>query len=168
MKNAAKPIIKHFRALLLLFPVFLICISCNRNSDSTTSIETVEQIDPLEGVWQLTNRYVLANKDTIYSSAMESDYGFQHKIYIDGHVMWTKDPDPDSAEWHGFGTYIESNDTIFEKYLSMSNLMRVAMGSNDEAILKVDYDESNFKQVMESEWNDTIYHQIEVYKKLDK
>jgi len=150
-----------FKYLILLLSVVLICIACNQNKNPRSSNEIV---DPFEGVWELTHNYVLANGDTVY---IGDTGGTQHKVYLDGYFMWTTDPASDSTEWHGFGTYQLRNDTIIEKLLSMSIPMKAAMGSEEEAILTIEYDENTFRQVIESMVNDTVYQQIEVYKKLN-
>ena len=156
---------RHFQkkllSLLIAFLIVLLPFSCSEVSDSSS--ETLQSVNPLEGVWNLTNHYVLANEDTIWS--MDSVRRVQHKIYLDGYVMWTSDPAEDSSEWHGFGPYRQSGDTIFEKLEVMSYPMKQAMGEFEEAVLLVEYDENNFKQVIENLWNDTIWQQIEVYKK---
>jgi hypothetical protein len=155
MKKLICPNIRILRYLFLVVSTFLIFIACN---------VTTKPKDPIEGVWEQTHNYVLANGDTVFSS----DNNFQHKIYLDGYVMWTMDPASDSSEWHGYGTYKLKNDTVIEKLLSMSIPMKAQMGSEGEFILKIDYDENNFKQEIRSKSNDTIYQQIEVYKRLNK
>ncbi len=149
-----------FKYLFLVFSVFLICIACNQKTDTTASNETIELIDPMEGVWEQTNFYRLANGDTIFTS----DNSVQHKIYLDGYVMWTSDPAPDSSEWHGYGTYTYKNDTLTETLISMSIPMR---SDNNTFSIMVDLGENSFKQIIEFENNDTIYQNIEVYKKLN-
>ena len=101
--------------------------------------------------------------DTIYAD----DVGVQHKIYFDGYVMWTADPGTDSSEWHGYGTYQLSNDTLVEKLLSMSLPLKLAMGSEDELMLKIEYDLSLYKQEWEQTFRDTIYLAVEEWKKLN-
>ena len=78
--------------------------------------------------------------------------------------MWTSDPAPDSSEWHGYGTYTYKNDTLTETLISMSIPMR---SDNNTYSIMVDLGENSFKQVIEFENNDTIYQNIEVYKKLN-
>jgi hypothetical protein len=155
MKKLICPVIRIFRKLFFVFSVLVIFIACN---------VTTKPKDPIEGVWKQTHSYVLANGDTVFST----DKNVEHKIYLDGYVMWTQDPASDSSEWHGFGTYTIKNDTVIEKLLSMSNGMKAQRGSKDGFILKIDYDENNFKQVIRSEYRDTIYQSIEVYKRLKK
>jgi hypothetical protein len=48
----------------------------------------------------------------------------------------------------------------------MSLPMQAMWESGDEAILKVEYDENSFKQSMDQVWQDTVYQNIEVYKRL--
>jgi hypothetical protein len=149
------------RNLFFVFLIFLITIACNQQTETTPS----EAITPsVEGVWEMTHHFFLNQEgDTVY---VYEDNVAQHKIYKDGYVMWNSDPDADSSEWHGFGTYVLKNDTIIERLLSMSLPMQAMWESGDEAILKVEYDENSFKQSMDQVWQDTVYYNIEVYKRL--
>jgi hypothetical protein len=156
---------KHYYAalILLVIALFTFCIACNQQSDEGASTEDVRSVDPIEGVWELTGRYWVLDDDTIYAD----EIGVQHKIYFDGYVMWTSDPGPDSSEWHGYGTYRLSNDTLVEKLSSMSLPLKIAMGSEDEVLLKIEYDFNFYKQAMEQEFRDTIYKYNEEWKKLN-
>ena len=77
--------------------------------------------------------------------------------------MWNCEPDPDSIEWFGFGTYELNGDTLIERLSCMSLSMQDVMGEDDEAILIVEFDENNFRQTIEMIWQDTVYHNTEVY-----
>lgn len=156
---------KHYYAAFLLVAItlFTFCIACNQQSDKGTSIKFVRLPEPIEGVWELTGHYWVLDDDTIYAD----EIGVQHKIYYDGYVMWTSDPAADSSEWHGYGTYELSNDTLIEKLSSMSQPLKVAMGSEDEVILKIEYDLNFYKQAMEQEFRDTVYLAIEEWKRLN-
>ncbi len=151
---------KHPYAVFLLLAF---CIACNQQSDEGASTTDVRSADPIEGVWELTGHYWVLEDDTIYAD----EIGVQHKIYFDGYVMWTSDPAPDSSEWHGYGTYRLSNDTLIEKLSSMSLPMKLAMGAEDEVMLKVEYDQNFYKQEMEQVFRDTVYRAIEEWKKLN-
>ena len=149
--------------LLVAIALFTICIACNQQSDESTSNEDVRSVDPIEGVWELSSHYWVMDDDTIYA-----DYvGVSHKIYFDGYVMWTSDPAPDSSEWHGYGTYQLSNDTLIEKLSSMSLAMKVANESKDEFTYKIEYDLNFYKQVMEQVFRDTLYLYTEEWKRLN-
>ena len=149
-----------FKYLFLVFSIFLFCIACNQKTDTTTSNETIELIDPMKGVWEQTNFYQLMHGDTLVSI----DNLVQHKVFLDGYVMWTRNPAIDSSEWHGYGTYTYKNDTLTETLTSMSLTMR---SDNNIYSILVDLGENSFKQLSEIEYNDTIYQNIEVYKKLN-
>lgn len=149
--------------LLVAIALFTFCMACTQQSDEGASMNDVRSADPIEGVWQLTSHYWVLDDDTIYAD----EIGVQHKIYVDGFVMWTSDPAADSSEWHGYGTYQLSNDTLIEKLSSMSLPMKVAMGSEDEALLKIEYDLNFFKQEYEQVFRDTVYLAVEEWKKLN-
>ena len=167
MKKPALLNISIFKYLFLMFSVFLSCIACNQKTETTASNETIELNDPMEGVWQQIHHYYVANGDTVSSSNAEGE----HKIYYDGYVMFTTDPekDPDSIEIHGFGTYRYENDTVIEKIMTMSRWMKDLPGSEEFSHfpLIIYFDGNTFSQVAQGEFNDTIYQSIEVYKKLN-
>lgn len=152
-------------SVLFLLTIILcaFCIACNQKTDAGATYLEVRDADPVEGVWELTSHYWVLNDDTIYAD----EVGVQHKIYLDGFVMWTSDPAPDSSEWHGYGTYRLSNDTLIEKLLSMSLPMKLAMESEDEVMLKIEYDLNFYKQEYEQTYRDTIYLAVEEWKKLN-
>lgn len=143
--------------------LFAFCSACKMQSDESKSISVVRIPGPVEGVWELANRYWVLDDDTIYAD----EIGVSHKIYFDGYVMWTADPGPDSSEWHGFGTYQLRNDTLIETYSSMSLAMKDANGINSEFLNIVEYDQDFYKQVQEQEFRETIYLYTEEWKKLN-
>ena len=87
MKKTAFLNISIYKYLFLVFSVFLICIACNQKTDTTTSN------DPMEGVWEQTYFYQLMHGDTLVTL----DNLVQHKIFLDGYVMWTRNPAIDSS-----------------------------------------------------------------------
>jgi hypothetical protein len=115
--------------------------------------------DPMEGVWELISYCRLANEDTTFKSENSNE----HKIYLDGYVIWNHDPDPDSTEWHGFGTYTFTDGMITETLLSMSISMR---RHSTPTPMKIVLGDNSFEQVQKSEMNGITYQQIWKYKKL--
>ncbi|MCP4311649.1 MAG: hypothetical protein GY790_10335 [Bacteroidetes bacterium] len=150
--------------LIFMFALFPICIACNQQSDEGISNKDVPDVDPIEGVWELANHYWVKDGDTLLPEPDE--IGVQHKIFLDGYVMWTTDPLSDSSEWHGYGTYRLNNDVLIEKFLSMSLPMKAEMGSESEVIRKIEYDENSYKQETESVLRNTVYQSIEEWKRL--
>ena len=148
-----------------MFSLFPFCIACNLQSDDGAFNKDIQGVDPIEGVWELTKLYKANKWDTLYFEP--DDFRVQHKIYLDGYVMWTADPSPDSSEWHGYGTYQFKNDTLIEKLLSMSLPMKARMGAEDKVILRIEYDKKFFKQATANVDNDTVYKLIEEWKKLN-
>ena len=150
--------------VLLTITLFTFCIACNQQTDAGTPNLEVRDADPIEGVWELSSRYWYLDDDTLYA---DPPNGTIHKIYFDGYMMWTLEPGADSSEWHGFGTYRISNDTLIEKLLSMSLPLQQAMGTDEEAVLTIEYGEDFYKQTMDQEFRDTIYKAVEEYKRLN-
>lgn len=137
----------------LLF-LAVIITSCN------SAINNKKNLDPMKGVWELNQFYHLMNKDTLVSDTTK----VQHKIYLNGYVIWNTNPASDSSEWHGYGTYTYKNDTIIEILTSMSKSMKSDI---NKYIIPIERGHKTYKQVNTYKNNDTIYQNIEVYKKLD-
>ena len=147
------------RILSVTILISLLCVACNQPAD-TLSEDTSPSV---EGVWKVTEHFWMNEYgDTVWVFP-ESD---QYKIYLDGHVMWCGEPDPDSVEWYGFGTYELMGDTIIERLSTMSWSMQEMTEFNEEIVLVVEFDENNFKQYIESTWQDTVYYSKEVFVRL--
>ncbi len=147
-----KTTIKNQTLVILL--LIGICISCK----TTSTIS--KNMDPIQGVWKLNAFYTLANGDTIVTKTDK----VQHKIYLNGHVIWNTDPASDATEWHGYGTYTFENNTITEVLSSMSKTMKSDINTY---IIPIELSNKTYKQVNTYTRNDTIFKNIEVYKKLD-
>ena len=167
MKRTDLPSIYLPKCIILLVSLLSFCTACNQQSDEGASNKDVMDASSIEGVWERTNCYWVNYewKDTLYPDPDE--IGVQHKIYLDGYVMWTADPKADSSEWYGYGTYRINNDTLIEKLLSMSLPMKAEMGSKDEVIFKIEYDENSYKQATERMHRNAVYQFIEEWKKLN-
>lgn len=153
------------KLLILLFLLFPLCIACNQKSDEGVLNEKNPDVDPIEGVWKLTNQYWVKDGDTLLLGPDEIP--IKQKIYLDGYMIWTNEASYDSLEWHGFGTYSLSNNTLNEKLVSMSLPLREKMGSEDEIIYQIELDNTYCKQSTNSIHRGTIYLSVEEWKKLN-
>lgn len=145
--------------ILNLFFIILIsvfCISC----ESKLNDKKVKKLDPMQGVWELTEFYHIKNGDTLITDRDK----VQHKIYLDGYVMWNTNPESDSSEWHGYGSYTYKKDTVVEILTSMSASMKSDV---NKYIIPVKHSYKTYKQINIYKNKDTIYKNIEVYKKLN-
>ena len=77
------------------------------------------------------------------------------------------DPDPDSSEWHGYGTYRLSNDVVIETLSSMSLPLKEEFNDEVEFELKTEYGKNFMKQEMPVPYRETIYQYVEEWKKLN-
>jgi len=154
MKNEHKTLYKYFACFILFSTVVISCKTTNNISQKN------HKADPLEGVWELTHFFNLANGDTLITNTSK----VQHKMYLNGHVIWNTNPAPDGSEWHGYGTYTFKNDTITEVLSSMSSSMK---SDNNTYIIPIELSKNKFKMVNTYHRNDTVFKNIEIYKKID-
>lgn len=162
------------KRIILLCTLFLLCIACNQKSDEAMekSIAVIpvnennQDVDPIEGVWKLTNQFWVKDGDTLFLGPDEIP--IKHKIYLDGYVMWTIDPSSDLLEWHGYGTYNLSKDKLVEKLVSMSMPLKAELGSEDEIIYQIEFDKDFCKQATNRLHRGSIYLSIEEWKKLNR
>ncbi|WP_405562151.1 hypothetical protein [Polaribacter sp. Asnod6-C07] len=142
--------IKIFKAIIL--SVFLgLLVSCNNKNNVQA---------PLKGVWKLDAFYTLANSDTIVKEYNK----VQHKIYLNGHVLWNTDTDKNGVDWSGYGTYTFKNDTITEKLTSTSKSMKSDVNTY---VIPIEFNTNTYKQVNTYYRNDTIFKNIEIFTKID-
>lgn len=141
--------------LLFFLGLLISTTSCTNKNTITPSLET-----KLEGVWKQTNFFRLANNDTI----LKNNSKVQHKIYLDGYLMWTSDAGTDNLEWHGYGTYTVKNDTLVETLTSMSIPLKEYTSIYPIIIEKTG---NSLKQIIHYQENNINYQNIEIYKKLN-
>lgn len=161
------------KRIFLLFMLFSLCIACNQKSDEAMEMsvsvlpfnENNQDVDPIEGVWKLTNQYWVKDGDTLWLGPVEIPV--KHKIYLDGYVIWTNKPSSDSVEWHGYGTYRLSNDKLIEKLVSMSLPMKAELGTEDEVNYQIEIEKDFCKQTTNRLHRGTTYLSVEEWKKLN-
>lgn len=151
--------------LIILSLLLSLLPACGQQADKSSPDE-MPDTGTMEGVWELSSHYFVKDGDTLY--AEPSEMGLKHKIYLDGYVMWSADPSVDSTAWYGYGTYILNGNTLVEKLMSMSPPLKTEMGSEDEIVSQVAFEEGSFKQESNSIRRGTIYLSVETWKKLDK
>ncbi|CAM4334112.1 hypothetical protein ZORO111903_14210 [Zobellia roscoffensis] len=144
----------------LIFANFSLLLLVLSSCGSTSSTAEAKNATLIDGVWKLSHFYNLANGDTLITDTSK----VQHKIYMDGHVIWNTNPAPDGSEWHGYGTYTFKNDTITETLTSMSKSMQSDVNTY---IIPIERSTNSYKQVNTYSRNDTVFQNIEVYKKLN-
>lgn len=137
-----------------IFSVFTICfvllsfmtVSCTSNK--------------IDGVWKQTAYYKLANNDTIQKNFSK----IQHKIYLDGYVMWNSDAGSDNIDWHGYGKYSIKKDTIIESLISMSVSLK---GYTTVFPITYKINNNTLKQIIHYTDKNINYQNIEIYQKIN-
>ncbi len=137
--------------------LLVLVLSCNAVGKHSGANQGTHTMD---GVWKLSAFYRLAGKDTLITDTTK----IQHKIYLNGHVIWNVNPEADDLEWHGYGAFTYKNDTIIETLKAMSKTMQ---GAHTTYIIPIERGKGVYKQINTYKRNDTVYHNVEVYTKLD-
>ena len=159
MRNNPLQVLSSAGAVGLAVLISFLFMACNPPAD-TLSEDTAPSV---EGVWKQTEHFWITEfGDTVFVAPEHDAY----KIYLDGHVMWNCEPDPDSTEWFGFGTYELKGDTLIERLSTMSWSVQELIEFNEEFVLIVEFDENNFRQYIVSTWQDTVYYNTEVYERV--
>ncbi|MEN8879937.1 MAG: hypothetical protein ABF311_07170, partial [Polaribacter sp.] len=102
----------------------------------------------------------LANSDTIVKNYNK----VQHKMYLNGHVLWNTDTDENGVDWSGYGTYSFKKDTITETLTSTSKSMKSDINTY---VIPIDLNVNSYKQVNTYYRNDTVFKNIEIFTKID-
>lgn len=140
---------------LFLSLAIVLFASCNTQDNGKNQNQ-----DPLQGVWKLDAFYTLANADTIVKNYNK----VQHKMYLNGYVIWNADTDENGVDWSGYGTYSFKNDTITETLTSTSKSMKSDVNTY---VIPIDFNVNSYKQVNTYYRNDTVFKNIEIFKKID-
>lgn len=140
---------------LFLSLAIVLFASCNTQDNGKNQNQ-----DPLQGVWKLDAFYTLANADTIVKNYNK----VQHKMYLNGYVIWNADTDENGVDWSGYGTYSFKNDTITETLTSTSKSMKSDVNTY---VIPIDFNVNSYKQVNTYYRNDTVFKNIEIFTKID-
>lgn len=140
---------------LFLSLAIVLFASCNTQDNGKNQNQ-----DPLQGVWKLDAFYTLANADTIVKNFNK----VQHKMYLNGYVIWNADTDENGVDWSGYGTYSFKNDTITETLTSTSKSMKSDVNTY---VIPIDFNVNSYKQVNTYYRNDTVFKNIEIFTKID-
>ena len=137
---------------VIIASIFLVFLaSCN----SAINLKKQKE-DPLQGVWQLNAFYTLANTDTIVKDFNK----VQHKIYLNGYVLWNTDTDINGIDWSGYGISTFKNDTITETLTSTSKSMKSDVNTY---VIPIDFYKDSYKQINTYYRNDTVFKNIEIF-----
>ncbi|MEO9475645.1 MAG: hypothetical protein ABJG41_08920 [Cyclobacteriaceae bacterium] len=99
----------------------------------------------IEGIWELVD-FDFYEDDVIVSSAPLAEGYVQHKIFIDGHVMWSRQVPNGESEWYGFGSYEIKGDTLIERLEYGSHALKKTFKTDEHRFL-IDLDEKSYRQI---------------------
>lgn len=154
---------RRFSYLLL---TLLILASCEEKKEVIEQPvnETENKSLSLEGTWELIGYYNYQGNEVVNVFEANDDVQ-QIKMYTKGHFMWSKKVPKDSTEWHGFGTYIQTDSTLSERVKYGSAAMQNLTSVSDQFFYQLELDKNSYSQIVTDDEGYRIYS--ENYKRID-
>lgn len=149
-----------------LLITLLLCSSCENKKEVIEQPEnTTENTSlSLEGTWELIGYYNYQGNEVVNVFEANDDV-HQVKMYTKGHFMWTKKVPKDSTEWHGFGTYIQTDSTLTETVKYGSAAMQNLTAVSDQFFYLLELEKNSYSQIVTDDEGHRIYS--ENYKRID-
>lgn len=149
------------------FLVALIFIfSCQEKKENvkTADDDSMSESFSLEGTWELIGYYNYIGDEVVNVFETNDDVQ-QVKMYSKNHFMWSKKVPVDSTEWHGFGTYIQTDSTLSETVKYGSAAMKNLISVSDQFFYQLQIDKNSYSQIVMDDDGHRIY--AENYKRID-
>lgn len=126
--------------------------------------ETQSNALSLEGTWELIGYYNYNGNEVVNVFEANDDVQ-QIKMYTKGHFMWSKKVPKDSTEWHGFGTYVQTDSTLSETVKYGSAAMQNLTSVSDQFFYQLEIDKNSYSQIVTDDEGYRIY--AENYRRID-
>lgn len=154
---------KLFSYLLIGMFLFSSCVDKKEVVEQPTE-DTQSETLSLEGTWELIGYYNYQGNEVVNVFEANDDVQ-QIKMYTKGHFMWSKKVPKDSTEWHGFGTYVQTDSTLSETVKYGSAAMEDLTSVSDQFFYQLDIDKNSYSQIVTDDEGYRIY--AENYKRIE-
>ncbi|MEP4533938.1 MAG: hypothetical protein ABJ004_12695 [Cyclobacteriaceae bacterium] len=135
---------------IFIVAAFILTSFASRSQDTSwASSSAPDTLDSgqlsIEGIWELVD-FDFYENEVIVSSAPLAEGYVQHKIFMDGHVMWSRQVPTEEKEWYGFGSYEIKGDTLIERLEYGSHALKSTFKTDEHRFL-IDLDEKSYRQI---------------------
>lgn len=147
--------------------VMLLIFACQdkKETDEVLAADTLNAESlSLEGTWELIGYYNYQGNEVVNVFEANDDVQ-QIKMYTKNHFMWSKKVPKDSTEWHGYGTYIQTDSTLSETVKYGSTAMENLISVSDQFFYQLELDKNSYSQIVTDDEGHRIY--AENYKRID-
>nr|WP_321223165.1 hypothetical protein [uncultured Psychroserpens sp.] len=152
-------------SLLIMMSIFSCKETPNTKLEETSSTSiTNNNINPLEGAWELVGYYNYKDNKVIDSFNTSKGYR-QVKMYTHNKVMWSKYVPSDTTEWFGYGEYTVNDSELIEILEYGSEMMSKIIQEKKEFRHELIIEGDSFSQIEIDDEGNRIY--AENYKRLD-
>lgn len=134
-------------------------ISCQNQQEKTEIInDTTVKTQPLslEGTWELVSFHNYQGNVAIDTFETD-DEQTQIKIYTKSHFMWSKKVPNGNDEWHGFGTYVQTDSTLSETIKYGSAAMQNLISNSDQFFYQLILEKDTYSQIVTDDEGYRIY-----------
>jgi hypothetical protein len=145
--------------LSLIITCACLFISCQDQQTKTAiTNETSVENTPLslEGTWELVS-YHNYQENVAVDTFESDDEQTQIKMYTKNHFMWSKKVPNGNEEWHGFGTYVQTDSTLSETIKYGSAAMQNLISNSDQFFYQLKLEKDSYSQIVTDDEGYRIY-----------
>lgn len=110
----------------------------------------------LEGTWELVS-YHNYQGNVAVDTFESDDEQTQIKMYTKNHFMWSKKVPHGNDEWHGFGTYVQTDSTLSETIKYGSAAMQNLISNSDQFFYQLKLEKDSYSQIVTDDEGYRIY-----------
>ena len=110
----------------------------------------------LEGTWELVSFHNYQGNVAVDTFETD-DEQTQIKMYTKNHFMWSKKVPNGNDEWHGFGTYVQTDSTLSETVKYGSAAMQNLISNSDQFFYQLILEKDKYSQIVTDDEGYRIY-----------
>jgi hypothetical protein len=110
----------------------------------------------LEGTWELVSYHNYQGNVAI-DTFESDDEQTQIKMYTKNHFMWSKKVPNGNDEWHGFGSYVQTDSTLSETVKYGSAAMQNLISNSDQFFYQLKLEKDKYSQIVTDDEGYRIY-----------
>ena len=136
--------------------LFISCQDQRAKTEITAKTAFDNETLSLEGTWELVSYHNYQGNVAI-DTFESDDEQTQIKMYTKNHFMWSKKVPNGNDEWHGFGTYVQTDSTLSETVKYGSAAMQNLISNSDQFFYQLKLEKDKYSQIVTDEEGYRIY-----------
>lgn len=143
---------------ILLFCIIFLASCQDKPVNNNPTIKTTFDNNELtlEGTWELVSYFNYQGNIAVDTFKTDDDIK-QIKMYTKKHFMWSKKVPLEDDEWHGFGTYVQTDSTLSETVKYGSATMQNLIANSDQFYYHLELQKDSYSQIVTDDEGYRIY-----------